>query len=517
MQKRTSETFFKRILTIILIITFLVIIINLLLTIPQTIQKENLNKNIQNNLTALKEVGIDLEIETNTSYKFNKKVADQELDILKQIDNSINSIINNEIKALDIEISFLEKDLEDLKTHIEGLGIKDIPIIEILQIPDGTTKSQVLKIKHQNYLSLENSIQSIINSIKAFGDEKVINKEFFNPLWSLKKSEIESKVKTMPIEEKIGQLFIWTINGSSFSNAEKQQFKKTPPSGVILMGYNISSESQLKNLTKDIQLTNTSIPLFITTDQEGGVVKRVGWDYTAGQKQWSSLTNEEICSLAKTRSDLLIKSGINVNFSPVVDLSYSGSGFINNRTIDSNSAVVSEKSNQYVKCSQEKGIITTLKHFPGHGSTAVDSHYYLPIINKSKEDWLSSDAIPFINNFESKFIMVGHLKFSSIDNNNPATTSSILLNDILRKELGYKGIVITDDMNQLHRSTGISKKDAIIKSLNAGVDIILYVGLPDSPEKIIQIVKDGIINGEISQDLIDEKVTRILLTKRAIK
>ncbi len=511
MQKRTSHTFFKRIFSTLLVAIGIVFVINLILTIPQTIEKSNLENRINQNVKSLKEVGYEINLEIITSYKFNKKTADQELSILKSVDDSINTIIQNETESLKSQNILLAKDYEDLKLQVADLEISNEFNLKLIEDP------QDLLNNFSNNKAYIEVVQNIKKSINDFKEEKQSKGQFVNPLWGLTKREITNLVSETSLEDKISQLFMWNINGSILTSGEKTQFEKTPPGGIILMGYNISNQSQLATLTKAIQKTNTKIPVFISTDQEGGVVKRVSWDSTAGQKQWASMTNDQMCSLGKTRSNLLLSSGINVNFSPVVDLSYSGSGFINNRTISEDKAVVSEKANQYISCSQESGIITTLKHFPGHGSTAEDSHYYLPIINKSKEDWLSSDAIPFINNLNSKFLMVGHLKLSKIDNDNPATTSKIILTDILRDELKYEGIVITDDMNQLHRSTGISLKDATIKSLNAGVDIILYVGLPTSPEKLIEIVKTAIENGEISKELIDEKVYRILVTKQGIK
>jgi beta-N-acetylhexosaminidase len=278
------------------------------------------------------------------------------------------------------------------------------------------------------------------------------------------------------------------------------------------MGYNIGNEQETKDLTKSIQDIG-DIPFFIATDQEGGPVKRIWWDDTSGASAWDDMSDEDVCTLGQDRSKLLRSLGINVNFAPVVDLSYYSSGFINHRTISNDPLVVSAKASQFINCSQEYGIFTTLKHFPGHGATNEDSHYTLPIISKSKQDWLNSDAIPFYENLDSKFIMIGHLNFREIDDR-PATLSSMIMKEIIREEFSYKGILISDDMNQLERSTDIDTKDAIIGSLNAGMDIVLYVGNPVSPDEMIDIISNAIKNGEISD--IDIKLERILKTKREI-
>lgn len=270
-----------------------------------------------------------------------------------------------------------------------------------------------------------------------------------------------------------------------------------------------------KTLTKSIQASNPSLPFFIATDQEGGPVRRIWWEKSLGATYWDDMSNQDVCDLGKERSNVLLNAGINVNLAPVVDLSYQIAGFINHRTISSDPSVVSEKAGQFIECSQSTGLITTLKHFPGHGATGDDSHYTLPIIDKSKEQWQGSDAIPFKDNLDSKMIMIGHLLFKNIDTE-PATTSHVMLNDILRIEMGYEGIIISDDMNQLETSTNISTHDAVIDSLNAGIDIVLYVGTPLKASHMIAIVTKAVESGEVNEDEIDMKLTRILRAKREL-
>jgi len=283
------------------------------------------------------------------------------------------------------------------------------------------------------------------------------------------------------------------------------------------MGNNISFVDQTAAFIDDLQNTNKKIPMFIATDQEGGTVKRVSWDFTDGQYLWANNTNDEICKIGKDRANILSELGINLNFAPVVDLRYNGSAFINNRTISSDPKIVLDKSKEYVRCSQQNDIFATLKHFPGHGSTSEDSHITLPVINKSKEDWLKSDAIPFKEIPESKMIMVGHLKFTDIDSKNAASQSEIIIEDVLRDELGYDGVVITDAMGQLHGSTGISVENALKNSYNAGVDIVLYVSISKSEKEIIEILANLIESGEVSEEKINASLVRILKLKREIR
>ena len=230
-------------------------------------------------------------------------------------------------------------------------------------------------------------IDNYANKFSAFKDKRIEQGLFVNPLWGKTDSELAELISTLTDREKASELLIWSLPGTSLSAKESQSLRSEAPGGVILMGDNITSQNQLKKLTADIQQTNSKIPLFIATDQEGGVVKRVKWDDTAGEKSWANLTDEQVCAIGTQRSQTLLAGGINLNLAPVVDLTYSAGGFINNRTISGDPALVSQKALQFVTCSEEQGILTTLKHFPGHGATGQDSHNTLPVITKSNFSW----------------------------------------------------------------------------------------------------------------------------------
>jgi beta-N-acetylhexosaminidase len=226
---------------------------------------------------------------------------------------------------------------------------------------------------------------------------------------------------------------------------------------------------------------------------------------------------EELCNQAKQRGKILKEVGINFNFSPVVDLSNPNGGFINNRTISTDPLKVVDKAEKYVECLQGEGVNATLKHYPGHGATSEDSHFKLPIINKTKADWLNSDAIPFKSISDAKAIMLGHLMFSQIDPNNPSTLSNILINEILQGEFGYTGLIVTDDMNMLHASTNISTKDAMQRAINAGVDQLLYVGFPSPKEEIIATLAKMFETNEIAPERVKEGLFKILSAKRDLR
>lgn len=338
--------------------------------------------------------------------------------------------------------------------------------------------------------------------------------KFSNPLWGYTDADLKVMIEAMSVEDKAGQMLFFSFDGISFNDEQLTRYRALNPGGMIIMNKNTSYAKQVQALTRQIQSINPNIPMFIPADQEGGVVKRINWDTTAGQKLWANMTDQEVCNLGTERSAMLLELGINMNFSPVVDLSYPGAAFINNRTISGDPLVVSNKAKAYIDCGQGLGIIDTLKHFPGHGPTQLDSHFQLPFVTKSQTDWLSTDAVPFKQNLQTKQIMIGHLVYTQIDRDNPATMSHIFLTDILRDEWGYDGLIITDDMNMLHTSTGISVHDALLKSINAGVDIVIYVGAPISFEEVKAELVDLINTDAINEERVNDALFRILIAKR---
>jgi beta-N-acetylhexosaminidase len=466
-------------------------------------------------------VQTDLDIAARLNLNF-QITPDTNIQDLTALDKILNQSIFLEQTVLQQDGLKLVTDIPELGTQLTQLKISydAYPLTPLTAVLSGLTDNQphpdkVISLQTEvvsarfAYRDYQNRITKLIQDRKAQG-------LFTNPLWGKTDADLAELAAKMTPEEQAAQLLIWSLTGTSLSNSETKQLKDLAPGGVILMGSNISNSQQLKTFSLSIQNTNPEIPLFIATDQEGGVVRRVSWDNTAGEKSWSGMSTDQICSQAKQRSLTLLAGGINVNLAPVVDLTYAGNGFINNRTISSNPNIVTQKAGPFITCSQQEGIITALKHFPGHGATGQDSHTTLPVITKSKADWLKSDAIPFSSLGSAGMIMAGQLWFKDIDPVNPASQSHILLTDILRKELGYRGLIITDDMNQLHVSTKISVHDALKKAYQAGVDLVLYVGLPESKEDIVAEAAKLITSGELSREDVLSKLQRILIAKRNI-
>jgi len=325
----------------------------------------------------------------------------------------------------------------------------------------------------------------------------------------------EILLSQMTAEEKVGQLFIFGIEGLTTLTPENKQFLiDSKIGGIILMSKNISSESQLITLIKEIQSTN-SIPLFISLDQEGGVVSRIRWDNILLRSQQSISSPEEANLIAKSKGELLKKYGVNMNLAPVVEYSSNSNSFIYKRVFSGNIDQVIQKSISTISGYNDTGIISVIKHFPGHANTTIDPHYKLPSLNISKEQWNEhiESFSRIIKEKEIDALMVSHTLFPNIDSN-PATISFEIVNNRLKQGLNYNGLIISDDM-EMNALDGLgSSTEVALKALQAGCDILMYGKFSPDNRYSQKAVYDYILSKVKGEELnIDEKVLKILKIK----
>lgn len=273
--------------------------------------------------------------------------------------------------------------------------------------------------------------------------------------------------------------------------------KKHQLGGVILFSENVQSVTQIQQLTSDIQKLrpHSRLPMFIAIDQEGGRVARlptafspaysgnmaIGATYDAHGTAYAAKVGEYI-------GRDLASVGINVNFAPSIDVNANPSNpVINVRSFGESAEMVSELGGALVQHMQSQGVLTALKHFPGHGDTVVDSHTGLPQVNHDLPTIMKQDIAPFkhiIKEHEPAFVMTAHIQYPQLDNSTllakngteqvrPATLSPVILTDLLRGTLGFKGIVITDALDMAGIAQYFSPQEAIIETFNAGADIAL--------------------------------------------
>jgi len=209
--------------------------------------------------------------------------------------------------------------------------------------------------------------------------------------------------------------------------------------------------------------------------------------------------------------------GLNVDFAPVLDINSNPKNpIIGDRSFGTNATIVSKLGIQTMKGIQAQNVLSGVKHFPGHGDTSIDSHVGLPVVYNDMKRLNSLELIPFSEAIKSgtDMVMVAHILLPKIDSNNPASFSKTLITDVLRNNLNFKGVIITDDMTMGAIVKNYDIGEATVKSLNAGTDIILVCHDFVKETAVLKAIKIAVVKGTISQQSLDEKVYRILKLKK---
>ena len=326
----------------------------------------------------------------------------------------------------------------------------------------------------------------------------------------------ERILSQMTVEEKIGQLLLFGFSGTSL-NADIQNLIETKYiGGVLLLGKNIQNMQQLKKLNNDLQ-SISQLPLFIAVDQEGGSVARIQESSKTNISQRYLQDEQQIYDISVQRAKMLKELGINMNLAPVAEYITNNSSFMYERTFSGSRQEVAQKVYSAVKGYVDSKMISTVKHFPGHNNQSKDTHSTIAQVNISPQQWDE-----YIYTFKYSIdkgivdvIMVGHIKFPKIDDK-PATVSKVIIDGKLRKEIGYEGVVITDDMQMSSIWKYAQYCNTAKEALLAGNDILLYSQYTPRATLLTDIyncILNAITSGEIAEDVINQKVLRILKLK----
>lgn len=335
------------------------------------------------------------------------------------------------------------------------------------------------------------------------------------------RDEIKELIDSMSINEKIGQLMIIGFNGTSVDENLNDLVKNSYIGGVILFKDNVESLDGVTELINNIKLLNieNKIPLFISVDEEGGVVSRIPNEFFKLPSSLSigAYNNENMSyKVGEIIAQELKLMGYNMDYAPVLDvLSNPNNTVIGSRAFGRDVDTVSNLGVSVMKGISENNVISVVKHFPGHGDTSVDSHYGLPLVEKSLEELKELEFIPFqeaINN-GADAIMVSHILLQNIDSENPATMSKKIVSNILRNEMNFDGVVISDDMTMAAIMDNYDIGEASVKAINAGVDIILVCHGYDNEMKVLNSIIEAVNSGEITEERLNESVYRILSLK----
>lgn len=339
-----------------------------------------------------------------------------------------------------------------------------------------------------------------------------------------KPSLVDETLAGMTLHEKVCQMMFVTpeeLTGEDgvtvAGDATRQALENYPVGGIVYFAKNLESQDQVKKMIDNSQ-KYSSIGLFVATDEEGGVVNRlmdtVGTTYIGSMYYYKDDGDETAYENAYTIANDMSALGFNLDFAPVADVwSNPDNTVIGERAYSDDYAQAAELVGNAVKGFNDGGVMCTLKHFPGHGDTAEDSHYSSAYVHRTKEEIMADEMQPFRSGIEAgaEFVMVGHLIVPDIDEV-PATLSYKIATGILRDELKFEGVAITDSFEMESIADNYSVDDAVVMSVKAGMDMILQ---PKDMASAVNSIEQAVADGELSEDRIDESVRRILTLKES--
>lgn len=329
------------------------------------------------------------------------------------------------------------------------------------------------------------------------------------------------EIKELSIEEKIGQMVIIGMDSNYITERIETMIKKYKIGGIILYRKNFSTYEEMLKLIKNLKELNreNKIPLFIAIDQEGGRVNRMPKEIKnlPSANQIATAGGKELIQKAyQITGELLKKSGYNLNFAPVLDIKrFENQHGIGDRSFGKEVNAISECGISAMQEMQKQGIVSVIKHFPGHGATQKDSHYMLPIINKKMEQLEKEDMYPFEQAIKNgaDAILVGHLLIKNVTGIYPASLSRKFIARYLRKKYRYNGLIITDDLKMRAIKFIYGADLAVKKAFEAGNDIIVFRFNKNEEVRVIEKIIKLVKTKKIKESRINKSVKRIIKIK----
>lgn len=343
---------------------------------------------------------------------------------------------------------------------------------------------------------------------------------------------IDRQIEDMSLDEKVDQLFFITpeqLTGmgtvTQAGDTTREAIKKHPVGGLIYFEQNLEDPEQTKKLlsgTQHFYEDLGKVQPFLGVDEEGGTVARIAKNSAFGVTNVGNMVDigntgdsSKAYEAGNTIGTYLHDLGFNLDFAPVADvLTNPNNTVVAKRAFGSDPALVSSMALQEVKALEAQQVVPVVKHFPGHGATTDDTHEGYAYTDKTLEEMMASDLVPFADAAKENvpMMMAGHISAPNVTGDNtPASLSEKLITGVLRQQLGYGGVVITDAMNMGAIANTYSSGEAAVKAIQAGADMIL---MPYDFAAARSGILDAVKNGTISEERIDESVRRILEVKR---
>lgn len=340
-------------------------------------------------------------------------------------------------------------------------------------------------------------------------------------------------VSGMTLEEKVAQMFFITPEALTgygqvtvAGDATNEAYQKYPVGGLIYNSQNLVDIDQTKTMMAKMQQyadSRISLPVFLGVDEEGGSVTRIASNEAYGITNVSNMSDigatgdtQNAYQAGVTIGTYLSDLGFNLDFAPVADVLTVSDSVIGNRSFGTDSELVASMALSELQGLESMGIQGVMKHFPGHGGVSGDSHSGAVSTDKSLEELFASELVPFQRAIDggAEFLMVGHIAAPNVTGDDtPASLSKVMITDVLRTQMGYQGVVITDAMNMTAITANHAADEAAVLAVNAGADMIL---MPEDFGKAYNGVIDAVNNGTIDEYRINEAVVRIVKAKLAL-
>ena len=326
-------------------------------------------------------------------------------------------------------------------------------------------------------------------------------------------------VEQMSVRSLVGQMFVISVGGTEPDYYINKMIRERNIGGVLLFGYNMKSEAQTRALTGALQdlsmRTEPSVPLFVAVDQEGGQVSSAPWvsRQPAAARVGARGDPAQAREIAEQMGRELLRAGVNTDLAPVLDTGFGAA--IGPRSFGEDPELVAEMGAASVKGFESAGVVSAAKHFPNHGPATSDSHVSLPVVDHDLETLRSYDLPPFEAAVRAgaPMVMVGHLVYPAIDPDRPASLSQEAIG-MLRGELGFDGVVVTDDLAMAGATGGRPPARAAVEAVKAGADLLIISSPPQRQTDAYDAVVGAVESGEIPRERLETSVERVLEVKR---
>ncbi len=328
----------------------------------------------------------------------------------------------------------------------------------------------------------------------------------------------------MSLRSQIGQQMIIGLSGKSLTADEKKFIVENNIGGVVLFDRNLESPEQIRDLCAEVQALRFQMPgktpLFISTDMEGGRVHRLKPPFTQwpALKKLGDLDNPTVAFHFSQRMGVeMMAVGINLDFAPCVDVYTNAKNtVIGDRALSNDPHKVERLISALIRGYIKSGIISCAKHFPGHGDTVIDSHTDLPVELATLERLQSVELVPFKKALRSRvdMVMTSHIYFKNIDPKWPVTFSEFFLKNLIREEMKFRGLIITDDLDMKAIANNYEIGFAAVRALQAGADILLYCSEPDAPAVAMESLIEAAVQGQLLEADLEDSYRRIMDLKK---